>query len=105
MNYNARRLLLAISCVVAFCFATLASRAAVTNVAWYRLGENDPGAAHGLTPTNSIDLVSNRVLTFSGGPLYDNGIASSAALHAGSSLGVRFSGTNWGTNAVVSTLV
>jgi alpha-tubulin suppressor-like RCC1 family protein len=77
----------------------------VTNVAWYRLGENDPGAVPGLVATNSIDVVANRVLTLVGGPFYDTNVASSAAAHVGSSLGVRFSSTTWGTNALVSTVV
>src|SRR3954466_1420046 len=79
-------------------------RASVTNVAWYRLGENDPGAVQGAATANSIDVVGNRVLRLVGGPLYDTNVAS-AARQAGSSLGLRFSSNSWGTNALVSTLV
>jgi hypothetical protein len=97
------RLLLA-AAVVALAIQP-STRASVNVVAWYRLGENDPGAAPGLAATNSIDVVSNRVLTLVGGPIYDANVASSATTHAGSFLGVRFSSTAWGTNALVSTLV
>src|SRR5688572_12131626 len=78
--------------------------ATVTNVAWYRLGESDPGAAHGLVSTQSMDVVANRVLRLVNGPVHDTNVASSAA-QAGSSLGIRFSSSTWGTNALVSTVV
>ena len=91
--------------IVLLASATIPVHAAVTNAAWYRLGENDSGAVHGLAATNCIDVVTNRVLTLVGGPLYDGNVAGAAATHAGSSLSVRFSSGRWGTNALVSTLV
>src|SRR5262245_50809971 len=81
------------------------AHATVTNVAWYRLGENDPGAVEGLVATNSVDVVSNRLLTLAGGPQYDANVASSAAVRVGTSLSVRFSSATWGTNALISTQV
>ena len=80
-------------------------RATVTNVVWYRFGESDPGAANGAVATNSIDVVSNRVLKFIGGPFYDTDVAPFAVGHVGSALGLRFWGAAWGTNALIPGLV
>ena len=49
------------------------AHATVTNVAWYRLGENDPGAASGLAVTNTtIDAGGTKHLKQFGGPLGSN---------------------------------
>jgi len=78
--------------------------AAVTNVAWYRLGENDPGAASGVTATNTVNLLGFNPLKPVGSPRYTNAVLPSVANGLGSSLAVHFSGTNQCfTNAVVST--
>ena len=49
------------------------AHATVTNIAWYRLGENDPGAASGLAVTNTtIDAVGTKHLKQFGSPLCSN---------------------------------
>src|SRR5437762_484833 len=80
------------------------THAAVTNVAWYRLGENDPGAASGQVANSmTIDLVGANNLRRFGSPQYTNAV-SRAAEKIGSSLAVVFNGANqFYSNAVVST--
>ncbi len=39
-----------------------AAHAAVTNVAWWRMGENDPGAADGGTTTSTTNLLGGTPL-------------------------------------------
>lgn len=82
-------------------------RAAVTSVAWYRLGENDPGAKSGLAVANpTTDLMGVRHLQTFGSPLYTNAVSTSASERIGSSLSVHFNGGNqYLSNAVVSTAV
>src|SRR5260221_7238137 len=84
--------------------ATTSSRAAVTNVAWYRLGEKDPGAASGqLVSSASVDLVAGHNLKRFGGPRYTNNVSPAAASQLGSSLAVLFNGVNqFYSNTVVS---
>src|SRR6185503_12371429 len=88
-------------------FATGAD-AAITVVAWYRLGENDPGAVSGGAVTNSTtDLVGTRHLPQFGSPLYTDAVSTLASNRVASSLGVQFNGTSqWLlTNATVSSAV
>ncbi len=97
--------------LLALCAATaLASsaEAAVTNVAWYRLGENDPGAASGAAVTSpTTDLVVGKHLPQFGNPRYTNAVSTLASNRVGSSLAVQFNGTSqWLlTNALVSSAV
>src|SRR5215207_11724552 len=81
--------------------------AAVTNVAWYRLGENDAGAANGLAvPNTTTDLVGGNHLKQYNGPLYTGAVSSGASNRVGSSLAVNLNGVNqFFSNAVVSTAV
>ena len=83
------------------------SHAAVTNVAWYRLGENDPGAASGVIVTGSTtNLMGFQNLIPFGGPRYTNRFAIVAASQVGSRLSVNFNGTSqYLSNAVVSTAI
>ena len=89
--------------------AALATRAhaTVTNVAWYRLGENDPGAASGLTVANTTtDIIGVNHLKQFGSPRYTNAVSTGAANQVGSSLAVSFNGSNqYLSNAVVSAAV
>lgn len=80
------------------------AHATVTNVAWYRLGENDPGVAPGAA-VSTKDIAGNRTLTLVGGPLYDTNVAPAAATHTGSAYCLRFYSSTWGTNALLSTTV
>ena len=93
--------------LAAFCAALLATcaHAAVTNVAWYRLGENDPGAASGVAVTNTTaDLLGLNHARQVNSPRYTNAVSPGAANGLGSSLSVHFNGTNqFFSNAVVST--
>ncbi len=83
------------------------AHATVTNVAWYRLGENDPGAANGLAVTNTTtDLVGVNHLKQFGSPRYTNAVSTGAANQVGSSLALHFNGTSqYLSNAVVSPAV
>jgi hypothetical protein len=85
---------------------TLTTRApaAVTNVAWYRLGENDPGAASGLGVTSATtDRVGANHLRPFGGPLYTGAVSADAASRLGSTLAVQFNGASqFLSNALVS---
>src|SRR3989442_3009073 len=58
---------------------TCPSQAAVTPVAWYRLGENDPGADHGSAAASTTDDVGNRTMTLSNEPVYDASVSLAAA--------------------------
>jgi hypothetical protein len=82
------------------------TRASVTNVVWYRLGENDPGAASGLAATNATDVLGVENLFQFGSPHYTNGISTAASNNVGSFLAVQFNGTNqYFSNSPVSLAV
>jgi hypothetical protein len=94
-----------ISSLILAALLAASTHAGVTNVVWYRLGENDPGAASGLPVTNTTtDVMGFENLKQIGGPLYTNDVSTSAVSHVGSSLSVQFNGTNqFLSNSVVST--
>jgi hypothetical protein len=79
--------------------------AAVTPVAWYRLGENDPGAAPGQAVTGTTrDLLGVNPLIAFGSPLYTNQASPLVAGRIGSSLAVLFNGASqMYSDAVVTT--
>lgn len=80
--------------------------ATVTNVVWYRLGENDPGAANGQAATNATDLMGFENLKQFGSPLYTNAVSPGASNNIGSSLAMQFNGSSqYLSNGVVSTAV
>lgn len=83
------------------------AHAAINNVAWYRLGEDDPGAASGLAVTNTTaDFVGTNPLKPFGSPIYTNAVSATASNVVGSSLAIHFNGSNqFLSNAVVSTAV
>src|SRR5215470_10800062 len=84
--------------------ASTCANASVTNVAWYRLGENDPGAASGATVTNTANLLGFNSLKPIGSPRYTNAVAPGASNGLASSLAILLSGTNQCvTNAIVTT--
>ncbi len=80
------------------------ARAAVTNIAWYRLGENDASATSGQPVTNpTADLVGFRDLVPFGTPLYTNAVSTNAANRLGSTIAVHFNGANqFLSNAVLT---
>jgi hypothetical protein len=81
------------------------AQATVTNIVWYRLGENDPGAAPGITVTNAVNFVGGHNLTFAGAATYSSDVSTSAVAHTGSSLSVDMMNSAFATNTIVSTLV
>ena len=86
-----------------FAFSGASSHAAVTVLNYWRLGENDPGAAAGATATNTTDSAGSVNLQFQGNASYASDVASAAANHTGSSLSVNFTNAAYATNAIVST--
>src|SRR5882672_1935486 len=92
-------------CLVLLLLTQAATRASVTNVAWYRLGENDLGAASGqVVNSTTTDLMGANDLKRFGSPLYTNAVSSAAASRLESSLAVEFDGSNqFYSNAVVTT--
>lgn len=96
-------LIWAVICV----FSGSSTYATVTNVAWYRLGENDPGARSGNAVTNTTaDLVGPNHLKQFGSPLYSTAVSAGAASQLKSSFAVNFNGTSqYLSNTVVSTAV
>lgn len=93
--------------LLAACIGMLSAsaHANVTNVVWYRLGENDPGAAPGATPTNTIDLVASNNLTFSNAAFYSSDIAPSAVTAVHSSLSVNLTNSAYAYHSPVTTVV
>src|SRR5438552_2225933 len=93
--------------VLSLAFAVLGlpicAHATVTNVAWYRLGENDPGAASSqVVKTTTTDFVGAADLRRIGSPRYTNDVSPDAG-QIGSSLAVSFSGAGqFYSNAVVT---
>src|SRR5580765_964003 len=92
--------------VVVLTFATHL-HAAITNVVWYRLGENDPGAVSNSAVTNTTaDIIGTNHLKQYGSPRYTNSVAAAAASRLGSSRSVNFNGTNqYLSNAIVSAAI
>src|SRR5882762_3978784 len=90
-------------CVTSFTLLGTA-RAEVFPVAWYRLGEADPGGLSGMTVnTTSQDSVGSRHLARYGTPRYTNAVSTTAAFAVDSSLAVSFDGSaQYLSNSVVT---
>ena len=85
------QLTLSCACILT---AIPAARATVTSVAWYRLGENDPGGIPGLTVTNTTaDGIGTKHLKQFGGPLYTSAVSATASNRLGSSVAIQFNGS------------
>jgi hypothetical protein len=67
--------------------------AARADVLYYKCGEADPGAANGVTATNSLDSAGINNLILFGGPVYSSDHAPDGT---GSSLSLQFNGGNYG---------
>jgi hypothetical protein len=67
--------------------------AARADVLYYKCGEADPGAANGVTATNSNDSAGINNLLLLGGPVYSS---DHAACDTNSSLSLQFNGSNFG---------
>ena len=79
----------------------------LSNVAWYRLGEADPGAFGGdLVQSTTRDSAGSNHLQRLGNPSYTDFVSADATTHVGSTLGVQFSGQNQSfSNRVATTVV
>lgn len=66
------------------------ARAVVDTLLWYRMGENDPGAAPGVTATNTFDNTGSHPLQVFGPATYSSDVAYSASTHVASSLSMEF---------------
>ena len=79
----------------------------ISNVVWYRLGEDDPGAAPGVALTNTTtDSVGGHHLKQFGSPIYTGAVSTDAANQVASSLGVQLNGiSQYLSNAVVTSAV
>ncbi len=74
---------------------TVGASASVTTVAWYRLGDDDSGAASGhVVNAGTADLMGVDPLRRYGSPVYTSAVPSRAASVLGSSLSVVFNGVN-----------
>src|SRR5436190_9918378 len=94
-------------CLLLLVFFATCARATVTNIAWYRLGENDPGAAAGqVVNSTTKDVIGSNDLKAFGSPVYSGSLAADART-LGSTLAVAFNGVNGGnqfySNAVATT--
>lgn len=86
-------------------FSGTSSRAAITVVSYWRLGENDPGATNGVTATNTVDIAGTNNLQFHGTAQYTNDVAAIAANHTGSSLSINFTNGAYAINPLILTNV
>lgn len=113
--------LILVAAASALAFPMFAS-AAVTPIAYYRLGEADPGASAGtLGQDPTMDSAGAFHLARNGTPTYSSNVSSTAAANVGSTLSMDFDGsapdndrynfgtalptpaTNWGIEAFVQT--
>ena len=78
------------------------AHAAITVLDYYRLGEDDPGAANGALVTFPRDSVGAKTLTAVGGPFYYSPVSAAASNHVGGSLCVNFYGSTYATNNILS---
>lgn len=79
-----------------------ATYSAVTVLRHYRLGDDDPGAAHGTIVTNSVDSVSGSILTITAGPVtYSSEVAAG---NTDSSLSFQYSGVQSASAAAIAHL-
>ncbi len=92
--------------LVATLLLAVSAHATVTNLAWYRLGENYPGAGSGqIANSTTTDLMGLNDLKRFGSARYTNNVSPAAVTHVGSSLAVSFNGTNqYYSNSIVTTL-
>lgn len=76
------------------------SSVSVTNIAYWRMGENDPGAANGVTNTITTNFLGG-VLSLRSNAVYSSSVASTAAAQVGSSLALQFTTGRYATNGSV----
>ncbi|MDB6109253.1 MAG: Fibronectin type domain protein, partial [Pedosphaera sp.] len=77
--------------------------AAITVQQYYRLGENDPGAANGNSAAATLDFISGQSIQLTGSPIYTTIVSSLATAGAGSTLAMNFSTSGqYGSRALIS---
>src|SRR5262245_1452568 len=84
--------------------ASLNTRAAVTVLNYYRMGEGDPGALPGIAASTTSDQAGSNPLPLSGSPVYASDVASQAASQVSSTLSLDFGPGAYSTNALISTV-
>ncbi len=100
---NRTDLLLQVFFIAFLAAAPLSSRAAISVVSYWRLGESDSGAAAGATATSTTDSVGGMNLAFQGNARYANDVATTAANRIASLLSVNFTNSAYAINPIVST--
>jgi len=85
------------------CLPGGAAPPAVSVVGYWRMGENDIGAAAGAAATNAVDRAGANNLAFSGPAVYSRGTAPAAFTSAGSTLCVNLTNSAFARGALVST--
>ncbi len=99
------RLWLILFCLHFFLSVTIA-RATVTVLDYWRMGENDPGAFAGGTPSVAVDSVGAFNLRYGGGAAgYSANVAASASQHTDSNLSVDLTNSAYASGNVVCTNV
>src|SRR5688572_30734106 len=98
------KLFLALACIGVCAFATLETRAAVTVINHYRMGENDPGAVSDGVATNTLDSVGTNHLLTVNAPVYSTNVSAEAATGLGSAFSMNFSsgGARYASGALLS---
>ncbi len=81
---------------------------AITVLGYWRMGENNPGAAAGGFCTNVVDLLGVRTLTntpyLSAYPMYTSNVSSAATASTGSQLALQWNGNQYATGSLISNL-
>ena len=72
-------------------------RSSVTNIAYWRMGENDPGAANGVTNTVTTNLLGG-MLSLRSNAVYSSSVAGTAAARVGSLMALQFTTGRYATN-------
>ena len=80
------------------------AQATVTSIAWWRMGEGEPGVGNSVSVASVTNQTGGPPLVMQHLPAFSSMVALRAASRVGSAYSVQFFPTTYGTNAVVSTL-
>jgi hypothetical protein len=72
----------------------ITARAGVTNLVWYRLGDNDPNPFPSAVVTNTLDFMGGAPLRAFGTPRYNNAVDLNAEATVGTAFGIGFNGNS-----------
>ena len=92
-----------ISLIVVFVFAAISASATITVRDYWRMGEDDPGAALNGTGVTTVDSAGSHSLSFHGPAYYSSDVSSQAASLTKSSLSINFTNTSFLTGSLIST--